>query len=55
MQDSIAQHIETAGGIPESVTRMVALVIVTFALVILCVLLVFKMKEADDVSKPPHD
>ena len=50
MQDSIAQHIESAGGIPDLGTRTVVLVIMTFALVILCALLVFKMKEADEAK-----
>jgi hypothetical protein len=47
MKDSLSQQAASWAGIPDAGTRITLLVVILFALAVTCLLLYFKMKEAD--------
>ena len=47
MKDSLNQQLQTLTGIPEMGTRLTMAVVISFALIVVIVLLYFKMIESD--------
>ena len=48
MNDSLSQHMMSLGGIPDWGTRIAAIVVIAFILIILILLLYGKMVEVDE-------